>query len=208
MKRNIGAILFSVILISVITFPFLWLLLGSFKTMKELFSVPIRFFPEHISLDNYIAVFKAQPFGLYLYNSIVIALLGTVAECGGFLYLGQTLEDDAETAHPMAGVLPGQGFRVGRLVRFGYAALTPQADSMLFRAGEPVPVHEFHHWDSTCNGTAFAAQKANGRHWDCGFANGHLYAGFPHLYWAGTPLPQRFVTAAAQYAQTKTGRTV
>ena len=134
--------------------------------------------------------------------------LPTVAECGGFLYLGQTLEDDAGTAHPMAGVLPGQGFRVGRLVRFGYATLTPQADSMLFRAGEPVPVHEFHHWDSTCNGTAFAAQKANGRHWDCGFANGHLYAGFPHLYWAGTPLPQRFVTAAAQYAQTKTGRTV
>lgn len=141
-------------------------------------------------------------------NTAVQRGLPTVAECGGFLYLGQTLEDDAGTAHPMAGVLPGQGFRVGRLVRFGYAALTPQADSMLFRAGEPVPVHEFHHWDSTCNGTAFAAQKANGRHWDCGFANGHLYAGFPHLYWAGTPLPQRFVTAAAQYAQTKTGRTV
>ena len=136
-------------------------------------------------------------------NTAVQCGLPTVAECGGFLYLGQTLEDDAGTAHPMAGVLPGQGFRVGRLVRFGYAALTPQADSMLFRAGEPVPVHEFHHWDSTCNGTAFAAQKANGRHWDCGFANGHLYAGFPHLYWAGTPLPQRFVTAAAQYAQTK-----
>ena len=141
-------------------------------------------------------------------NTAVQRGLPTVAECGGFLYLGQTLEDDAGTAHPMAGVLPGQGFRVGRLVRFGYAALTPQADSMLFCAGEPVPVHEFHHWDSTCNGTAFAAQKANGRHWDCGFANGHLYAGFPHLYWAGTPLPQRFVTAAAQYAQTKTGRTV
>ena len=141
-------------------------------------------------------------------NTAVQRGLPTVAECGGFLYLGQTLEDDAGTAHPMAGVLPGQGFRVGQLVRFGYAALTPQADSMLFRAGEPVPVHEFHHWDSTCNGTAFAAQKANGRHWDCGFANGHLYAGFPHLYWAGTPLPQRFVTAAAQYAQTKTGRTV
>ncbi len=146
--------------------------------------------------------------GAFKVRRAVEAGLPTVAECGGFLYLGQTLEDDAGTAHPMAGVLPGQGFRVGRLVRFGYAALTPQADSMLFRAGEPVPVHEFHHWDSTCNGTAFAAQKANGRHWDCGFANGHLYAGFPHLYWAGTPLPQRFVTAAAQYAQTKTGRTV
>ena len=75
MKRNIGAILFSVILISVITFPFLWLLLGSFKTMKELFSVPIRFFPEHISLDNYIAVFKAQPFGLYLFYAPYLLLL-------------------------------------------------------------------------------------------------------------------------------------
>ena len=52
----------------------------------------------------------------------------------------------------MAGVLPGQGFRVGRLVRFGYAALTARADSMLFRAGERLPVHEFHHWDSTDNG--------------------------------------------------------
>ena len=124
------------------------------------------------------------------------------------LYLGQTLEDAAGTAHPMAGVLPGQGFRVGRLVRFGYATLTPPADSMLFRAGEPVPVHEFHHWDSTCNGSAFSAAKANGRHWDCGFANGYLYAGFPHLYWAGTPLPQRFAAAAAYYAQTKTGGTV
>ena len=35
--------------------------------------------------------------------------------------------------------------------------------------------------------------------WICGFANAHLYAGFPHLYWAGTPLPQRFVTAACRY---------
>ena len=127
--------------------------------------------------------------------------LPTAAECGGFLYLGQTLEDTDGTAFPMAGVLPGNGFRVGRLVRFGYAALTAQADSMLFRAGETLPVHEFHHWDSTANGTAFTAAKANGKHWACGFANEHFYAGFPHLYWAGTPLPERFVKAAMQYQE-------
>ena len=127
--------------------------------------------------------------------------LPTVAECGGFLYLGQTLEDASGTAWPMAGVLPGQGFRVGRLVRFGYAALTAHADSMLFRAGERLPVHEFHHWDSTDNGTGFTAAKPNGKQWDCGFANEHFYAGFPHLYWAGTALPRRFVDAAAHYHQ-------
>ena len=125
--------------------------------------------------------------------------LPTAAECGGFLYLGQTLEDADGTPHPMAGVLPGQGVKTGRLVRFGYATLTAQADSMLFAAGEQFPAHEFHHWDSTQNGTALTAAKANGRQWACGFANAHLYAGFPHLYWAGTPLAQRFVAAAERY---------
>ena len=99
----------------------------------------------------------------------------------------------------MAGVLPGQGFKIGRLVRFGYARLTARADSMLFRAGETLPVHEFHHWDSTENGDAFTAAKVNGRQWACGFANARLYAGFPHLYWAGTPLPKRFAAAAEHY---------
>ena len=127
--------------------------------------------------------------------------LPTAAECGGFLYLGQTLEDSAGKSYPMAGVLPGQGVRVGRLVRFGYAALTAKADSMLFQKGESIPVREFHHWDSTANGADFTAAKSNGKTWDCGFANEHFYAGFPHLYWAGTALPRRFVDAAAHYHQ-------
>ena len=125
--------------------------------------------------------------------------LPTAAECGGFLYLGQSLEDPNGAVWPMAGVLPGNGIKVGQLVRFGYAELTARTDSMLFRAGEHLPIHEFHHWDSTENGTAFTAAKADGRSWDCGFANEHFYAGFPHLYWAGTPLPRRFVEAAARY---------
>ena len=133
----------------------------------------------------------------------VTAGLPTVAECGGFLYLGQTLEAADGKVYPMAGVLSGQGFKVGKLVRFGYANLTAHTDSMLFAAGETWPMHEFHHWDSTQNGTAFTAAKANGRQWTCGFANAHLYAGVPHLYWAGTPLSQRFTAAASRYKKEK-----
>ena len=125
--------------------------------------------------------------------------LPTAAECGGFLYLGQALEDAEGAVYPMAGVLPGRGGKVGRLVRFGYATLTAKTDSMLFKIGESYPVHEFHHWDSSANGVDFTAAKSNGRSWVCGFANAHLYAGFPHLYWAGTPLPRRFVDAACHY---------
>ena len=126
--------------------------------------------------------------------------LPTAAECGGFLYLGQSLTDAEGQSWPMAGVLPGEAKDAGRLVRFGYAALRADSDSLLFRAGESFPIHEFHHWDSTANGVALAAKKpVGGAEWRCGFVNEHFYAGFPHLYWAGTPLPQRFAAAAENY---------
>ena len=126
--------------------------------------------------------------------------LPTAAECGGFLYLGQSLTDAEGQSWPMAGVLPGEAKDAGRLVRFGYATLSADSDSMLFRAGESFPIHEFHHWDSTANGTALAAKKpVGGAAWRCGFVDEHFYAGFPHLYWAGTPLPQRFAAAAENY---------
>ena len=126
--------------------------------------------------------------------------LPTAAECGGFLYLGQSLTDAEGQSWPMAGVLPGEAKDAGRLVRFGYATLSADSDSLLFRAGESFPIHEFHHWDSTANGTALAAKKpVGGAAWRCGFVDEHFYAGFPHLYWAGTPLPQRFAAAAENY---------
>ena len=59
-------------------------------------------------------------------------------------------------------------------VRFGYAEVTAKGDSLLFRAGESAPVHEFHYWDSTQNGTDFTIRKPLGsRQWQEGFASPH-----------------------------------
>lgn len=131
--------------------------------------------------------------------------LPTVAECGGFLYLGRTLRDEHGVEHPMAGVLPGSGFPVGKPVRFGYGTLTAGSDSLLFRKGESVPVHEFHYWDSTENGRDLRMEKPlSGRSWDCGFVSESLYAAFPHLYFAGTPrLAECLTEAARNYAERK-----
>ncbi len=126
--------------------------------------------------------------------------LPTVAECGGFLYLLQTLEDGEGQAHPMCGVLPGAAFRTGRLQRFGYQTLEAEADSLLFRAGEEIPAHEFHHWDCTDNGAALISRKPDGRSWRCGTVSGTLYAAFPHLHFGGdAPLAKRFVKACEEY---------
>ena len=125
--------------------------------------------------------------------------LPTLAECGGFLYLQQTLEDDQGTEWPMCAVLPGKGFRTERLQRFGYAHLEAEKDSLLFRQGESVPVHEFHYWDCTKTGQDLAAVKADGRSWRCGFASETLYAAFPHLHLGGElPLAERFVRACGE----------
>ena len=131
----------------------------------------------------------------------VAGRMPTAAECGGFLYLGQSLEGTAGRTWPMAGYLPGEGVKQDRLVRFGYANLSAPSDSLLFEAGEPVPVHEFHYWDSTRNGEDLTASKPlTGRSWTCGFVSDRLYAAFPHLYFAGRPeLAERFVRAAKHY---------
>ena len=137
--------------------------------------------------------------------STVRAGLPTVAECGGFLYLGQSLEDEQGRAYPMCGVLPGRGIKTGRLQRFGYQTLTAAEDSLLFRAGESIPAHEFHYWDSTENGAALRAEKADGRIWPCGYASPSLYAAFPHLHFGGAAaLAERFVKACEQWKTSMT----
>ena len=126
----------------------------------------------------------------------------TVAECGGFLYLQRELEDREGRSYPMCGVLPGRGFATERLQRFGYQTLTAKSDSLLFRAGEDVPAHEFHHWDCTENGEALCSERPDGRSWRCGYVTETLYAAFPHLHFGGgTPLAERFVKACEEYGK-------
>ena len=130
--------------------------------------------------------------------------LPTLAECGGFLYLGQSLADETGTEYPMCGLLPGRGFGTGRLQRFGYWTLSAGQDSLLFRAGERVPVHEFHYWDSNDNGADLLAEKADGRSFRCGFVTESLYAAFPHLHLDGElPLAKRFVKACEAWKASK-----
>ncbi len=124
----------------------------------------------------------------------------TIAECGGFLYLQRQLEDAGGELHPMAGVFPGDGFRAGKLVRFGYCFLEAEEDDLLFRKGERIPAHEFHHWDSTDCGRSLRAHGSRGGVRRCAFTSPSLYAGFPHLHLGGEKaLAGRFVEAACAY---------
>jgi cobyrinic acid a,c-diamide synthase len=131
--------------------------------------------------------------------------LPTLAECGGFLYLHETLEDDHGAAHSMAGVFQGHGVKTSRLQRFGYINLVANKDTLLCSSGDTIPAHEFHYWDTTQTGGDCTARKPDGREWPCVTANQTIFAGFPHLYFYGNPtFAVSFVTMAAQYKGTDT----
>ncbi len=122
-----------------------------------------------------------------------------LAECGGFLYLHDTLEDMDGNSYPMCGVLHANAFRTQKLGRFGYVTLSANADSAFFEKGEPIRAHEFHYFESGDPGAAFSAAKPNGRQWTCMHAEGSLLAGFPHLFYESNPKPvERFLRLAAK----------
>ena len=128
----------------------------------------------------------------------------TVAECGGFLYLHRQLQDaGGRYDWQMAGVVSGQASNTGKLGRFGYIEMTARTEGLLCAAGQTLPAHEFHYWDSTNPGGDFRAQKPlSDRGWDCGWHTPTLYAGFPHVHFGGCPAAaERFVRACMQYGR-------
>ena len=130
----------------------------------------------------------------------VAAGMPAIAECGGFLYLHRTLEDPEGTPWPMAGVIPGEARRGAKLRRFGYGTLTAREDGLLLRAGESIPAHSFHYWQSGSGGEGFDFRKSDGRSWPEGWNGRNLYAGFPHFHLAGKPeAARRFLAACAAF---------
>lgn len=74
---NISVTYFLLIIGSIIMlFPFFWMVLTSFKTFPETLQVPIVWFPETWSLDNYVEVLREMNFLTYYKNSIIVTVTG------------------------------------------------------------------------------------------------------------------------------------
>ncbi len=79
LKKLLGRIAFYIFLLVIVlytVFPFYWAIVSSLKAGSDLFRVD--FWPPHPAWDNYVAVFREQPFGRNILNSIFVAV-STVA---------------------------------------------------------------------------------------------------------------------------------
>ena len=60
----------------IMLFPLLWLVSTSFKSSTEnIFQFPPRLIPQSPTFQNFITVWKTNPFGVYLLNSTLVAVL-------------------------------------------------------------------------------------------------------------------------------------
>ena len=117
--------------------------------------------------------------------------LPTIAECGGYMYLLEAIEQVA-----MCGVLPGDAERKSRLVRFGYVEAETRRDSVLGPAGTVLRGHEFHRYDCDFNGADCTLTKpaaghghaaTSARSYEGIYLTDSLAAGFPHFYYWSNP---------------------
>ncbi len=81
-------------------------------------------------------------------------------ECGGYMVLGDSLEDAEGHVHPMAGLLPVETSYAKRKMHLGYRVAHLLHDGVLGAAGRRVVGHEFHYASVTRSDTAREAAFA------------------------------------------------
>jgi multiple sugar transport system permease protein len=78
-RRPLGVPLHLLLIAGVVVMaiPFVWMILGSFKTTGELRQVPPTFLPEDPTLENYRDLFNRLDFPRYFFNSTLVATIVT-----------------------------------------------------------------------------------------------------------------------------------
>ena len=62
----------------IMIFPFVWMILCSFKTSAEVIQFPPKILPSHISFENYTKAFSMAPFARYFFNSVIVMILSVI----------------------------------------------------------------------------------------------------------------------------------
>lgn len=129
------------------------------------------------------------------------------AECGGLMYLSESIENRDGKKYGMTGVIPGESKMTGSLKRFGYVEIEMERDSVIAKEGGRIRAHEFHYSVTdvkeeipTCYRVIKNRKKGEPRVWKCGFKVKNLLAGYPHLhFWSNIRFAEEFVRNCLDY---------
>lgn len=128
--------------------------------------------------------------------------LPVYAECGGFMYLGESLVVDGKT-YPMVGALPVKFILQKRPQGHGYTILEVDRSNPYYSQGEILRGHEFHYSKAVLTGEEdvnFAFKVNRGCGVDGvrdGIYKKNLLATYTHVHAAGNPLWAEGIIGAA-----------
>jgi cobyrinic acid a,c-diamide synthase len=128
------------------------------------------------------------------------------AECGGLMYLSESIESLEGVVSPMVGMVPGKIKMTDKLQSFGYKEGRLLCDAILGSKGLKVRGHEFHYsqriYDKTAN--AYELEDRKGSRLLEGHARGTIFASYLHLNFLTNPLwAIKFVKAAKFFQDRK-----
>ena len=142
--------------------------------------------------ENYLEQLSGNTSMLVSIRDAIERGIPSLAECGGFMYLHRMVKAPDGTPYPMVGVIDGECYYAGHLVRFGYMMIDrvrkPFDSDPLAKSLAGMRGHEFHYYESTAGADACIAVKPDrNRSWDCIIAKNNGIWGFPHLYYRSAP---------------------
>ncbi|MEH7503191.1 cobyrinate a,c-diamide synthase [Neobacillus drentensis] len=125
-------------------------------------------------------------------NSIRSAIekgLPTLAECGGFMYLTESLETTDEKNYEMVCIIPGKVKMQTKLAALGYREITADVGNFLLEGDLRARGHEFHYstfHPRTEFQPAYQTKGMRGYKQE-GYRNGNLIAGYTHFHFGSCP---------------------
>ncbi len=122
-------------------------------------------------------------------------------ECGGLMYLGESLEDE-RGSHEMVGALPGKTVMGKRLEALGYVSAEVAIDNPLLGMGRSIRGHEFHYSHFDCDKDArfaYRLQRGKGiRDGRDGLIERNTMGGYLHAHFYSISL-ERFIESCKAY---------
>lgn len=129
----------------------------------------------------------------------VMRQMPILAECGGFMYLTESIKDKHGVNHALVGAIPAKIEMQTTLAALGYREVTALTDNLLLQAGHSARGHEFHYSKAAFEHEtwpfAYETKGLRGLNQD-GFAQGNILAAYTHLHFASNPaMVERFLQA-------------
>lgn len=127
------------------------------------------------------------------------------AECGGLMYLADSLEDADGATHAMVGLLPARVHMRPRRLSLGYTEVTLQGNSLLGARGAVARGHEFHYSSldpvSPSVARVYRLHRRGSEDRDEGYQVGNALLSYVHLHFASNPDTARSFVAACAAAR-------